>query len=151
MNYSDLKLTIPKFTNNFTIGENTINVYQYVSIEDKYDLINAVVQNSEENGIFNPLLVDMYFNLYLVYMYTDIIFTEEEKAEPSLLYDHLDSNGIIRAVINNMNPNEYKCLVNMAKRMVGLKQTYKRTIASVLHEMIDDLPDKTEKAAGILK
>jgi hypothetical protein len=109
------------------------------------------MQHSEENGVYNPLLVDMFFNLYLVYMYTDLVFTPEERQDPSKIYDMLESNGVIKAVINSMNPNEYKYLTTIMKKEIALKQTYRRTLASVLNNMMEELPDKTQKAIDMVK
>ena len=42
----------------------------------------------------------MYFNLYIVYMYTDLIFTEEDKLDEAEIYDTLESNGLIAEIIS---------------------------------------------------
>ena len=42
-----------------------IKVLQYLPIEQKNEIIQLTMQNSEENGLFNQLLLDMYFHLYI--------------------------------------------------------------------------------------
>ena len=78
VSYANLKLKVNKGVKTFNFMEQEIEVLQYLPIEDKRDLISIVCQNAEENGIYNPLLVDTYFHLYLVYMYTDIIFSAKD-------------------------------------------------------------------------
>ena len=62
----------------------------------------VTLQKSLEEGVYNPVKKDMYFHLYLVYMYTDITFTEKQREDESKLYDVLESNGLIPAVLKNI-------------------------------------------------
>lgn len=41
------------------------------------------LQQAEENGVYNPMLLEQRFNLNLVYMYTNITFTEKQKEDES--------------------------------------------------------------------
>ena len=58
------------------------------------------IQNAEENGVLNDLLLDMYFRLYTVYMYTDIEFTADgngyiwraAEGDNSLYIEKIDNN-----------------------------------------------------------
>ena len=66
-----------------------INVKQYLPIRDKIDLVQIALQQAEENGVYNEIKLDMYFNLYLVYLYSDIEFSEEDKEDEFVLFDKL--------------------------------------------------------------
>ena len=47
-----------------------INIKPYISIEDKYDFATIIMQQSmEDNGLYNPIKIEKYFNLYLAYMF----------------------------------------------------------------------------------
>lgn len=151
MKFTDLNLNIIDSTVDVVIGNNIIKVKQYLPIEDTYDLMQCVLQNSKENGIYDPLLLDMYFHLYVVYMYSDIEFTEDEKSNPAELFDILQSNGVIAAVVNAMNEDEWTYINNIMNKYVRHKRAYDQTIASVLHSFIDELPEQATKAADILQ
>jgi len=45
----------------------------------------------------------MYFNLYIVYFYTNLNFTDKQKEDPAKLYDQMESNGLITEVIAHMD------------------------------------------------
>ncbi|MBQ1716746.1 MAG: hypothetical protein II025_02495, partial [Ruminococcus sp.] len=61
------------------IENSNIEVLKYLPIEDKYNLINITLQNAREGSIYNSLLLDVYFHLYIVIMYSNITFTEKQK------------------------------------------------------------------------
>ena len=128
-----------------------IKVLQYLPIEQKNDIIQLTMQNSEENGLFNQLLLDMYFHLYICYLYTDIDFTEEEKDNAPATFDILMSSGVINQVISAMNPDEYKTLHQVLTTAVENKTKYKSTVASVINSFIEQLPINAENAEDIIK
>ena len=152
MKFSDFNLTLDTSYNTFEIGPNQeVQVLKYLPIEDKNDLIQITLQNSEENGLYNLLLVDMYFHLYIVYMYTNIEFTDEEKDDAPKLFDILDSTGVLGAVLDAMSEDEYNTLYDMLQDTITDKKQYKNTIASVINGFIENLPVNAENAADIIK
>ena len=127
----------------------TIEVAQYLPIEDKNDMISIALQNSEENGYYNPIKLDMYLDLYMVYMYTNLNFTDKQKEDEVKLYDILQSNGIIDAVRNALPEGEIyelRCYVN---DMREVKTKYKHSFASVLNDFVYQLPKNAEEAMEI--
>ena len=151
MNYSDLNLTIYNNTTNISITPDfDINVKMYLPIEDKNDIIQLALQNSEENGIYNLLKLNMYFELYIMYLYTDIEFTLEEKSDPVALYDVLKSRGIIESTIDAIPGAEYEYLLTMLKETMKLKLEHRNTVAAVLNNFIDNLPKNAEEAMNIV-
>lgn len=79
VSYANLKLKTDTSVSTFKVGDTEIEVLNYLPIEDKYDLVNITLQNSAEDGIYNPVKIDMYFHLYMFYMYTNVNFTEKQK------------------------------------------------------------------------
>ena len=77
VSYANLKLKVNTDVKTFKVGDAEVEVLQYLPYQDKYDLVMLTLQNAEEKGIYNPIKLDRYFNLYLVYMYTNINFTEK--------------------------------------------------------------------------
>ena len=152
MNYSNINLKLHTGVNCFSINpECEVNVLQYLPIEDKNSLIKMAIQNAEENGILNELLLDMYFRLYTIYMYTDLEFTEDEKDDPVMLYDILESNGIIDAVIRAIPEAEWHYLNNMKLVMVKSHITRRNSIAATIQNFIEMLPKNAEAANEIIK
>lgn len=144
-------LSINEKCNTFNLAPDVeVKVLQYLPIEQKNDIIQLTLQNSEENGVFNYLLLDMYFHLYICYLYTDIDFTEEEKENPANTFDVLTSTGVLNQVIATMDPNEYKALHQILDTSVENKIKYNNTLASVINSFIEQMPINAEKAGEII-
>ena len=67
VSFTNLKLKMNNETKSFDFNGQKIEVFQYVPIADKDDMIQSIIQNSVHNGIYNPIKADMYFHLYLIY------------------------------------------------------------------------------------
>lgn len=140
MNYKDLGLKINTEVNTVEVGENQIQVLQYLPIQDKIDLIQIALQKSEQNSIYNEMKLEMYFNLYLIYMYTNLEFSDEDKEDEFKLYNELESNGIILDVIGAMDEDEYDNLLSYLKVMQSNNSSYRHSAAALVQTMIQDMP-----------
>ena len=152
VSFTNLKLKINTEVNTFQFGENKtkIEVLKYLPIEDKNDLIHIALQNAEEDGIYNDILLEMYFNLYIIYFYTNINFTDKQKEDPAKLYDQMQSNGLITSVIEAMDNDEYANLLTSLEVIRDANLTYKNTAGAVLQSVIQDLPRNAAAAAEIV-
>ena len=128
----------------------TIEVAQYLPIEDKIDMITIALQNAEENGYYNPMKLDMYIDLYMIYMYTNFNFTDKQKEDEAKLYDILRSNGIIDAVKNAIPDDEYQELNYYVNEMKDAKTKYKHTFASIVNDFVRELPVNADEAMNII-
>lgn len=153
MNFKDLEISTVKDTVTVDSFKAPFTVLKYLPVEDKNTLIQLAIQNSEENGYINTLKLDTYFHLYLVYMYADIEFTENEKDDPTALYDTLYSQGIVNAVITaleQIGTNEYDYLCKKLHEAVKVKVKYNHSLIAVLNGFIDRLPINAEQAMEII-
>jgi hypothetical protein len=130
--------------------ESEIKVLKYLPIEDKLDLIEVTLQKAREDRLYNPMKVDMFFHLNIIYLYTNITFTEKQREDEYKLYDILQTNGIIDQVINAMNENEYNLLLTKINEKMSDELTYNTTTAAVISKFIDDLPANAEAAKKIV-
>ena len=147
MKLSDLTL----YNNTVLIGDTDIEVLQYISIEDKNSIISLALQNSVEDTIYNECKLKMYFELYIVYTYSNIEFTAEERADAITTYDILASNGIIQAVLAALPEKEYVELYNMLETTKKNKMKYNNSIAATINHFINDLPANAEAAREIIE
>lgn len=152
VSFTNLKLKVNTEVNTFQFGENKtkIEVLKYLPIEDKNDLIHIALQNAEEDGIYNDVLLEMYFNLYIIYFYTNINFTDKQKEDPAKLYDQMQSNGLITSVIEAMDNDEYANLLTSLEVIRDANLTYKNTAGAVLQSVIQDLPRNMNTAVQII-
>lgn len=128
------------------VNDATINVKQYLPINSKYNLVAMTADDCFMNGVFNPTNQELFFNVNLIYMYTDIEFTEEEREHPAAIYDMLEQNGVFNAVIAAIPTREMNMLYDLLKSTIVEKKEYNKSIAGALKSMISDLPTIIEEA-----
>lgn len=150
ISYANMKLKPVTTTHKFEWNGNEIEVLDYLPIEDKYDLIMITLQKSLEDGYYNPIKIDEFFHLHLIYMYTNINFTEKQKEDEHKLYDSLKSNGLIDAFIEQMNEFDYSELFNMLDETKREITDYHRTMVSLVQNLITDMPKQAEAMSKIL-
>ena len=150
ISYANMKLKPVTTTHKFEWNGNEIKVLDYLPIEDKYDLIMVTLQKSLEDGYYNPIKIDEFFHLHLIYMYTNINFTEKQKEDEHKLYDSLKSNGLIDAFIEQMNEFDYSELFNMLDDTKRELTEYKRSVSGIIQNIITDLPKQAEAMQDII-
>ncbi len=148
--FNSLKLKVDNSVKEFDFNGAKIEVKQYLPIEDKNDLIQIALQKSEENGIYNETKLEMYFNLNLIYLYTNITFTEKQKEDEAKLYDLLESNGLVTSIIQNIDAKEYESLLDYLTKIKEATLKYKTTAAALLQSVIRDLPANAQAAADLV-
>ena len=144
ISYASLKLKTNTEVNTVDFNGNKIEILKYLPIEEKYDLISVTLQKSLEDTLYNPLKVDMYFHLHLVYMYTNITFTDKQREDELKLYNTLSSNGLIDLVLENIDEYEYEILSTYLDETIDQDLTYKTTVAYLLNSFIGDMPAKID-------
>lgn len=150
VSYTSLKLKTDNSVKTFQFHDTNIDVLQYLPIEDKYDLVMITLQKSFEEEIYNPIKLDMLFHLYLVYMYTNISFTDKQKENESKLYDTIKSNGLLEAVLEQIPEEEYNILFEYISDLADIKEEYNRSVVSLVKKMITDLPTQAQAAMDIV-
>lgn len=130
--------------------ENGIQVKKRISTSDKIDLIQIALQKSEEDNLYNEVKLDCYFHLNIVYLYTDIEFSEEDREDEMELYDILDRNDIINQVIAAIGEDEYDDLRSKLTEMKLEFLSYRNTAAAVLTRIVQDLPKNAAAAKEIV-
>jgi len=150
ISYANMKLKPITTTHKFEWNGNEIEVLDYLPIEDKYDLIMITLQKSFEDGYYNPIKVDEFFHLHLIYMYTNINFTEKQKEDEHKLYDCLKSNGLIDAFIEQFSEEEYNELYYWITEVKQKITNYKQSIVGLFQGFITDLPKQAEAMQNII-
>lgn len=146
----DFNKSIDKELKIFEFNGSEIGVVPYLSINDKYDFVMITLQKAFEKGIYNLVKLDMYFNLHLVYMYTNIQIDNEDRVDEAALYDIMMRSGLIEKVIENIPEeeiDELSCYINEVKEEMS---NYKGSLLNFLSDAISNLPQKAEEALNML-
>lgn len=150
ISYANLKLKLNTETKTDTYENVTLEVLQYLPVSDKYDLVSMVLNKSFEDGLFNPVKVDVYFHLGLVYLYSNLNITDKQKEDEFKLYDNLASNGILNQILNLVPETEYQTLYNYIEEYQKKTLKYKYSAAATIQSIIQDLPKNAAAAKDIV-
>lgn len=150
VSYANLKLKVDNTISTFDFNGNEIEVLNYLPVEDKYDLIMVTLQKAKEDNIYSPLKLDMYFNLHLVYMYTNLSFTDKQKENEEKIYDTLKSNGFFDKLLSVIPESEYEDLMTFMEELIDVYMTYSHSASAVLQAIIRDLPANAQIAADVI-
>lgn len=138
-----------KFTE---INGQTIEVKQYLPINDKLNLIAKVLnQSADDNNFANPIKLDVFTSLEIVFAYTNISFTEKQKEDLVKLYDLLESNNIFNTIIAEIPQTEYRAIVDGVEECANAVYTYKNSVLGLLDSISQDYSTLDFNAAEIQK
>ena len=151
VSYANLKLKVDTSTNIFAFKGQNIEVLKYLPVDDKYDLIMITLQKSFEDGFYNEVKLDTYFHLYLVYMYTNLSFTDKQREDEFKLYDTLKSNGFIDQMLDTIDEDEYKTLYEYLEKVKYETDKNRLSVSALIQKIINDLPKNAEAAAHIVE
>ena len=161
--FGDLNLSKNKETTEILINDIPVQVKHTIPVSDKIDLIQVALQKSQdESGLFNEVKKEIFFHLNLIYLYTDIEFSEEDRQDEMELYDKLKQNGVIDKVIDVLTDKikeekyfayrigEYQNLKDLFDVSADNIERYRHTAAAVVRGIIQDLPRNAAAAKDIV-
>ena len=124
----------------FSLKGKTIEVKQYLPVNDKLNLITAVLQQVAQNEypFANPVQMDVYTTLEIIYAYSNIEFTDEEKANPAELYDELEKQEIANKVIAAIPETEYKFVIDGVEETISAYYAYRNSVKGIIEDVTTD-------------
>ena len=149
VSFTNLKLKMNKEIKEISFNNTKIEVLQYLPIEEKYDLVMITLQQAKENSLFNPVKLEMYFCMNLVYSYTNISFTEKQREDEAKLYDTLLSSGLLDMIINAIPEDDYRELKEYIEILEQKSENNEKSMAAKLSDFMEMLPDKMKEGAEI--
>lgn len=150
VSFTKLGLKKKEEIKNITINDQVIEVKQYLPISDKINIITNVIENSaDDNNFANPVKVEVFANLEIMYAYTNISFTDKQKENPTKLYDLLEENGIIAEVIAAIPENEYALLLGWIDETIEAFYTYRNSVMGIMDQISADYSNLSLDATEI--
>lgn len=148
--FTKLGLKKVEDTKTISICDQDVEVKQYLPINDKINIITNVIENSaDDNNFANPVKVEVFANLEIMYAYTNISFTDKQKGDPTKLYDLLEENGIIAEVIAAIPENEYALLLGWIDETIEAFYTYRNSVMGIMEQISADYSNLSLDATEI--
>ena len=135
MNFSELNLSIRDEIKTVKIGDNVIEVKQYLPLEKKIDIISLAIQQSLGGTVQNTMAFESYLDLFIIMNYTNIDFSDCE--DYGVLYDILESNDIINFILSAIPQIEYNSIKEHAFDMSAKYERYSNSLGKVISNLID--------------
>ena len=148
--YGNLFLSTSEETTDFSFKGQNISVKKYFPISEKYDVIMITLQKSYEDGIYNPIKLDQYFMLNMIYMFTNIEFSAEDREDEDKLYDELESSGFIDKFIENVDKDAYEDMYSTITSLVGTLQKYNMSFIGTMRRLIGDMSVNADEIQKIV-
>lgn len=124
------------------INDQTIEVKQYLPIQEKLELISRIINASnEESKFYNPGKLSVFFNLEILQTYTNINLTDKQKEEFCKTFDLLASNNIFTQIIEAIPQAEINTLLNWTIESVKSLYEYSNSVRGILESVQNDYND----------
>ena len=137
--FTKLGLKVNNQVVNINYNEQTIEVKQYISVNDKLKLISNIINNTvDEHSFCNPVKVKVYLLIGIIENYTNISFTEKQKEDIVKLYDLIQSNGLFDKILAAIPDEEFNDLVNSTWDSVDAIYTYRNSVMGILDNVSAD-------------
>lgn len=128
-----------------------LKIAEYLSIDEKIDLIDIALQKAFINGKLSPLQLKKHYELGLVYMYSDIIFDEDDRADEATLYDTLRSSGLMDAIIKAIPSKEIQVLAEMLYETKTVNENYRNSIIGAAEALVNTLVTELPNILNLLE
>ena len=123
----------------FEFNEQTIEVKQYLPVNDKLTLISEVINNSaDENNFANPVKVEVYTTVAIIEAYTNITFTDKQKEDITKLYDKLVSSELYHAILHLIPAEELNSLFDALRSSIDAIYNYRNSVMGILENISTD-------------
>ena len=139
VSFTKLGLTKNTDVASFDFNGQTIEVKQYLPIQEKMDLIATVLNNcQDDNNFINEAKMSMFMDLEVMYRYTNVNFTEKQKEDPAKLYDLLAGSGFMSEVFVVLPQTEYKSIIMWLSKTANNIYDYRNSVYGILDAMSTD-------------
>ena len=139
LTFSKLGLKTSDEIKNITFNEQTIEIKQYLPVNEKLEAISDVLNNSiDANNFANPIKIDVYTVIAIIENYTNITFTDKQKENAHKLYDVLVSSGLFAEVAAAIPREELVFLYDGIEETIESYYNYKNSAMGIFEAIATD-------------
>ena len=131
--FSKLGLKKKEEVKKIIFNEQEIEIKQYLPIQDKLNVMfNAISKTEDENRFFNPVKLECYCTLEIIYAYTNIKFTDKQLEDEGKLFDLMEENDLINLIFSAIPEDETDFIMNSCERAAEAIYTYNNSAFGIL-------------------
>lgn len=147
-----LGLEIDKTIKEIQYGDITIDVKNYLPVNEKLELISWVINQSADNlKFYNIGKLKIFLAIAIVKNYTKLSFTDKQLENPSKLYDLLICSKLYETIKNAIPEEEYNWIVSVLKDTVDSIYKYQNSVMGILDTVTTDYKDLNFDIAELQK
>ena len=132
-----------KKTEEYTLNDLGVEVLSYLPLLDKYNLINITLQEAFDGSIYHPVKIEGAFYVYVAILYTNITFTEKQKADIFKTYDMIMCSGLLNIILQNIPEEEFNTLLTLFKDTLAANEKFMHSFTSVINQFTEQIASKT--------
>lgn len=137
--FAKLNLKVNNSIKTIVWNETAIEIKQYLPIEEKITLVSNVINNSiDDNDFYNPIRLEIYTTLEIVYMYTNFNITEKMKEDCFKIYDIIISSGLYDKIVETIPERELTEIQDSIHKVIDNIYSYKNSAAGILNLISKD-------------
>ena len=140
--FSKLGLKKKEEVKKIIFNEQEIEVKQYLPIQDKLNVMfNAISKTEDENRFFNPVKLECYCTLEIIYAYTNIKFTDKQLEDEGKLFDLMEENDLINLIFSAIPEDETDFIMDSCEKAAEAIYTYNNSAVGIIETLKDNSED----------
>lgn len=137
--FTKLGLKMDTEVKKIQIGEQVIEIKQYLPVNDKLELITAVLNYADDGkGFYNEGKLNVYLGLLLVDYYTNISFTEKQREDANKTYDLLESSNLLMQIRCAIPQREIAYITDTLHSSAEAIVKYRNSVMGILESISTD-------------
>lgn len=152
VSFSKLGLKAKNDIKTIEFNGQTIEVKQYLPINDTLELISKVInQSADDNNFSNPVKLDIFTAIEVIDYYTNISFTEKQREDPAKLFDLIAENGLYDVILEMIPSSEIDFIRPAIDECSQAIYTYRNSVMGILDIVSKDYSNLDLDATNIQK
>ena len=148
--FGKLQLTKNNKVETFDFNGQTIEVKQYLPLDEKTQMFERIINNSaDDKGFYNITKVNFWLKLNVLFSYTNISFTDKQKEDLFKLYDLVEGSGLMKLILNHMDPDELKDITDTIWDTIKNLYKYANSALGIMQALVTDYDNLNLEASDI--
>lgn len=137
---------------NVQFGEIDIEVLPRLATDDRVKFMEEIIANVQsENAFINEISLTVWFDLCVLFYYTNLTFTDKQKSDPGKLYDMCITSGLLGIVKAKIGIEELDFMHTLVNTQIEKIYNYRNSAYGILDAMKNDYDNLNLDATEIQK